>query len=921
MKKALSLFLVMALCVGLLAMSAWADTSGDWEYSVVNGKATITGYSGSSSIVTIPSSLGTYPVTEIGNGAFQQCASLETVTIPNSITKIGHYAFSDCANLVSITIPESVTEIGESIFSGCIALTTLIVNESNQNYKSVDNVLFNRDGTILIHCAGCKTGSYNIPDGVTGFYSDSFSGCTGLTKISIPASVKDIWGGIGKHLFTGCTALQEIEVKAGNTDYYSEDGVLFTAVTIQGTPYVTLACFPQGMQGEYSIPDNVDQIDTAAFKNCVKLTKIIIQGVIASVGYNAFEGCTGLESVITTSELNEGGAGILDCAFKDCAFLAQIQIPGYVYSIGSGTFYGCDNLTSVIMPKNVGDISSNAFLACDSLTDVYYSGTETDWNNISISDGNDCLLNATIHYNSTGPAPTVTKYTVTFDADGGTPVPAQQSVEAGSKATKPNDPVKDGYDFTGWYNGNAAFDFDTPITASITLTAKWTEKSTGDETPTEPDTPTATKYTVSFDTDGGTPIPQPQSVEAGSKAVRPAIDPVKSGYTFDDWYKAGKTEKWDFSAYTVEADITLYAVWTQNAAPTPQPTYDDGDDYATTPSAPTTDTPASETVTNDDGSTTKITVDTDGGKTEETTVADGSVGTVKTDAEGALVSAEVTVSKEAVSNAKESGEAVTLPVEVKAAETAEEAVPIALTLPETETPMQVVIPVEDVKPGTVAMLVYEDGTTELVKTSTVNSDGVVMSLSGSATVLIVDNTKEFDDVDANAWYANDVGWAASREIMNGTGQGFEPELETSRGMLAQMIFNLDGAEAGEITEAFGDVSADDWYAASVSWATACGIAQGQGDSFGADATATREQTVVMLYNYAKYKGYDVSADGELAKFSDAEEISGWAQEAMRWAVGIGLINGMDDGTVAPGGSATRAQIAALMQRFCKFVIR
>ena len=331
--------------------------------------------------------------------------------------------------------------------------------------------------------------------------------------------------------------------------------------------------------------------------------------------------------------------------------------------------------------------------------------------------------------------------------------------------------------------------------------------------------------------------------------------------------------------------------------------------------------PATTTTTteNPDGSITETVVAADGSKAETTTTADGSTGTVKTDADGSAVSAEAAPSQAAVDEAAASGEPVTLPVEVAAADSAEDAVPIAITLPETAERVTVEIPVENLTPGTVAVLVHADGTEEIIKTSVTSENGVVLTLDGSATVKIVDNTKVLADVDADAWYADAAAWAASREIMVGTGAGFAPETDTNRGMFAQLLFNLDGAQpSGEIAP-FEDVAAGDWYADSVTWLVENGIAQGKGDTFDPNGPVTREQVAVMLYNYAKYKGYDVGAVGDLSAFTDADSVSDWADAAMRWAVGAGLINGMGDGTVDPQGFATRAQVAALMQRFCALV--
>ena len=330
-----------------------------------------------------------------------------------------------------------------------------------------------------------------------------------------------------------------------------------------------------------------------------------------------------------------------------------------------------------------------------------------------------------------------------------------------------------------------------------------------------------------------------------------------------------------------------------------------------------------------DGSTTTTTTAKDGSATTTEKAADGSTGTVKTDAQGNTVSAEVVPSSKAIEDAAKSGEAVTLPVEIKAATNAESAAEVRVTLPASvsaETPAKVEIPVENLTPGTVAVIVHADGTEEIVKTSTTSEDGVVLTLEESATVKIVDNTKYFSDVHTGDWFAPYIAWAASRGIMNGMGDGtFAPDATASRAQIAQMLFNLDGAKANGGLAAFADVHAGDWYADAVTWMVENGIASGMGDDFGANEDVTREQLAVMLYNYAKYKGYNTTVSGSIAGFPDAGDADGYARSALAWAVGAGLISGTTDenGNIVlnPQGSATRGQIAAIIERFCEKVAR
>ena len=144
---------------------------------------------------------------------------------------------------------------------------------------------------------------------------------------------------------------------------------------------------------------------------------------------------------------------------------------------------------------------------------------------------------------------------------------------------------------------------------------------------------------------------------------------------------------------------------------------------------------------------------------------------------------------------------------------------------------------------------------------------------------------------------------------------------TMHGKPALLKANLDDGKASGAVTTFNDVSAGDWYADSVSWAVENGVAQGKGESFGANDAVTREQLAVMLYNYAGKKGYDVTVKGDISRFADNDSASPWASDALAWAVGVGIINGARDAAgntiLDPRGNASRAQVTAMTQRFCE----
>lgn len=178
-------------------------------------------------------------------------------------------------------------------------------------------------------------------------------------------------------------------------------------------------------------------------------------------------------------------------------------------------------------------------------------------------------------------------------------------------------------------------------------------------------------------------------------------------------------------------------------------------------------------------------------------------------------------------------------------------------------------------------------------------------------------TGAFTDVAEDAWYYDEVQFVKDEGLMNGVGGSqFGPELTVTRAMMVTILWRMAGSPKAEGTQ-FTDVAAGQYYADAALWACANGIANGCGDStFKPDNAITREQMAAFMYRYADYKGYDMDADGDLSKFSDASAVSKYAEAAMAWANAEGLITGMGNGTLAPQGSATRAQIAAILYRFC-----
>lgn len=175
----------------------------------------------------------------------------------------------------------------------------------------------------------------------------------------------------------------------------------------------------------------------------------------------------------------------------------------------------------------------------------------------------------------------------------------------------------------------------------------------------------------------------------------------------------------------------------------------------------------------------------------------------------------------------------------------------------------------------------------------------------------------FTDVKESDWFYKGVAYVVDKDIMSGVSENeFAPSGKLTRAMLVQMLYNMESRPACDAENAFMDVPVGQWYTDAVIWANDEKIVSGMGDGlFAPNMEITREQMVAMLYNYAKYKGYDVTASADLSKFADNASVSTWAQPAMQWAVAEGYISGMGDNQLAPQGTATRAEIASVIMRF------
>ena len=321
------------------------------------------------------------------------------------------------------------------------------------------------------------------------------------------------------------------------------------------------------------------------------------------------------------------------------------------------------------------------------------------------------------------------------------------------------------------------------------------------------------------------------------------------------------------------------------------------DGSTTTTTTDKTPGTGTETTKNPDGSTTTVETKKDGSVTETNKTAGGSVGPVKSDANGNTeISASISAAD--VNAAAKKNEPVAAPVSVAPAASSAAAPVIKLSVPASAGEVSVVIPVVNAQQGTVAIKVNPDGTEEIIKTSVVTKDGVVLGVKGSTQIKIVNNDKDFLDT-VGHWAESDVDFVSARELFTGTApQTFSPEAATTRGMVVTVLARL----AGESTDGGAN-----WYDKGCAWAVTNGVSDGTDPN----GTVTREQLAAMLYRYFG----SPAVSGSLS-FADASSVSEYAHDAMQWCVNNGIINGMD-GLLNPQGQATRAQVSAMFARYIR----
>lgn len=885
-KKLVSLFLVLALCFACLPVTALAEAGPDWTYNETaqtltnNGDNTVILYNvtknsdGSLSVgLNTPNPQGgetefyftgdvldltgdirdvddkKYTIADIKDHAFRYCPNLARVVLPEGLTTIGMYAFS-CDALTEVTLPASVTFIGQNAFSS-ENLTGITVAEGNGVCCSADGVLFSKDMTTLIQYPAAKSGSsYTVPNQVTKIDNDAFSGSK-LTEVILPAGVKTI----GFKAFFNCTALATVDLSG---------------------------C------------EDLTAIDMLTFSGCAALKEVTLPAGLTGISPQAFYGCEALETVTLLSEE-----------------------PPLVNASQTLDF---PRTTRILVPPGSVDKYKTASVWSDYADQILACGAL----DMSLSDSSLAMTE--------GSAPPV--LVVTLTNSGSTDVTGLSASLTGSGASS-----FDLEPLTGTTLGaGESTTFTVTPHAGLTAGTYQAEvRVTGESLP-DPVTgaftltvnkPTTYTVTANANPAGGGTVTVNGSgtsatVTAGSEVTLTAT--ANAGYRFTGWTSVGGGTFADASSasttFTMPAgNVTITANWQ----------YDP-------PYIPPTKTPSEQALDKiedaEDGDTVTVNLPTGNTKldkevfeelagkdvTLEITVPGGVSWTVN--GQDIPENADLTDIDMGVSM-----NTSTIPVDLINLVTGEKG-SVQVTLAhdgEFGFTMTLTAPLGVENKGLWANLYHYDTTRKQMLFETaaqVDSSGnVALKFSHASEYAIVLDTKShelpFTDTVKGAWYQGAVEYVYRNDIMTGTsGTTFEPGTTLSRAMVAQILYNLEGQpdiSQENLGYPYSDVDAEAWYGDAVYWARLNGVSTGYEDNtFRPDKAVSREELAQMLYNYAQYKGNVLPPVGDLSKFPDGDKASDWAKTSMRWATGLGVINGYEDNTLRPGGNTTRAEAASMI---------
>ena len=328
-------------------------------------------------------------ITQIGDYAFSNCSSAESVSIPDSVTRIGLYAFLNCSGLKNVTLSENITYVGTyNAFAGCTSLTEINVHNQNQNFQSKNGILYNKDGRNLVAFPNQANYSESIFEGVTQIHGAAFRGNTTIENLNVPGNVKSI----GDYAFYYAEGVKKVMLNEGFKSFGPNWGHSFSYCSSLEEIVIPSTC------GEY--PDLVgctnlkkvthlgNPTSMVSLTGCKSLLEFVMPKTITSAEDFTFMNCENLRNI----QLSPNLKSILSGMFYNCSSLEHIYLPESIIKINTNAFSGCTNLKSIVIPNTVASIGTNAFNNCENLETIYYLGTQDEWNAISITSSGNSVL-------------------------------------------------------------------------------------------------------------------------------------------------------------------------------------------------------------------------------------------------------------------------------------------------------------------------------------------------------------------------------------------------------------------------------------------------------------------------------------------------------------------------------------------------
>ena len=854
-------------------------------------------------------------VTNIGSNAFAADSLLKEVIIPDSVTKIDNNAFAGCSNLERVILSKNITSIGEHAFNNCSALTSIEIPKSLEKtgtsvYGKADNGIFVgcnnlknitfEEGTTRIanslfaNCAGIE--QMTIPATVTEIQQEAFYGCKNLQRIIIPNSVTSIGSNafaadnslkevmlpnsitdMGTYIFSGCTSLQKVHIPEGRKNI--TEGTFQNCTSLQsielpdGLQYIRKYAFKGSGLTEITIPDSVIEIEDSAFRECANLSKVTLGERVKTLGQYTFYKCPVLSGMALPDSLTTMG---IYC-FAECDKLVAVTFGTGLTKIPSYAFNLCQSLTKIELPYRLQTVDANAFTNCTSLTEVTIPR-----NTGSIASNAFSYPTKMTVYGIAG------TYAETYAKSVGA-----KFVNKEVKATKVQ-------------LSETSLEINKGQTATLLLDV--TPKNFTDEV-----TWKSSNTNVVTISDAGVVTAK----AAGTATIRVTVGSVSASCKVTVLQPVTSISL-NKSSLTLEGGDSFTLV----ASVYPSDAYNKQVKWST----------SDERVASVDQQG-NVTATGKGKATITAMAADGS---------GVYRNCTVTVNSITTKVTDIKNFASEHPYENNCSDswiyTKQGASKLEVTFSkETE--------VEDEFDF---LYIYDQDGKEVGKYTgtqlagqsiTVNGNTVKVKLvsdgQGTAYGFCVTQVKEvvestptqpveekFTDVQSGAWYVSAVQYAYDNGIMGGKSETvFAPEANLTRAEFATVLYSQSGKPAVTYRPVFKDVEEGAWYSNPVLWAYDNGIVSGYANgNFGTSDNITREQLALMMYKYAKTKGYDTTAEsGMLQKFSDEAQISTWAREAIQWAASHGIMSGKGNGAdgkplLDPQGNATRAECAAMMKK-------